>query len=267
MQSNAFDFRSEVIEQSRSTPVLVDFWASWCAPCRMLTPVLERLAEKAGDRWKLVKVSTEEHPRLAEEYGVRGIPNVKLFKDGKVIDEFTGALPEHQIEQWLRKVLPSPYAEMVVRAAGEAAAGNRDAAQSLLDDVLKLEPGNLPAVAALARLRLYSNPAEAQRLIEHLEGEQEHADFCDAVRTLAPMLARPDADLPPGASRDAYASALDNLRQERFDDALEGFIGVLREDRQYDGDGSRQACIAIFRLLGEGHETTVKHRRAFDRAF
>ena len=267
MQSNAFDFRSEVIEQSRSTPVLVDFWASWCAPCRMLTPVLERLAEKAGERWKLVKVSTEEHPRLAEEYGVRGIPNVKLFKDGKVIDEFTGALPEHQIEQWLRKVLPSPYAEMVVRAAGEAAAGNRDAAQSLLDDVLKLEPGNLPAVAALARLRLYSNPAEAQRLIEPLEGEQEHADFCDAVRTLAPMLARPDADLPPGASRDAYASALDNLRQERFDDALEGFIGVLREDRQYDGDGSRRACIAIFRLLGEGHETTVKHRRAFDRAF
>ncbi|NTW52622.1 MAG: tetratricopeptide repeat protein [Chlorobiaceae bacterium] len=267
MQSNPFDFQVEVLEQSWTIPVLVDFWATWCAPCRTLGPVLERLAEADSGKWKLVKVSTEEFPEIASQYGVSGIPNVKLFWNGSVIDEFTGALTEYQVEQWLRKVLPSPYAADVDRASAEVDFGNDSAAMAILENVLLKEPGNRQAGALLIRLVLYSRPAEALRIAESLEGEPEYAELSATVRTLAPLLLRPEAELPADAVRDAYVGAIGSLRRGDLDDALDRFIGVLRVNRNYDDDGSRRACIAIFRLLGEGHDITMKHRRAFDRAF
>jgi len=134
MQSSTlFDFQTEVIEQSKTIPVLVDFWAPWCGPCRILAPVLERLAERHAGKWALVKINTDEFPEISTQYGIRGIPNVKLFSDGVVIDEFTGALAEYQIEQWLKKALPSPWTADVERASAELAAGNEDAALALLE--------------------------------------------------------------------------------------------------------------------------------------
>jgi len=268
MQSSApFDFQNDVIEQSNFIPVLVDFWAPWCGPCRTLAPVLESLAERHADKWKLVKVNTEELPDIASRYGVRGIPNVKLFSHGEVIDEFTGALPEYQIEQWLKKALPSQWAEQVQRASAEMADGNEAGAVTLLEEVLANEPDNSKAAAMLIRLILFSRPDEALRLAEPLEGEPEYADLSEAVRTLGILLVRPAGELPDGDSKEAYGLAIESLRAGELDSALDRFIGVLREDRYYDDDGSRKACIAIFRLLGEEHDITMKYRRTFDRAF
>lgn len=268
MQSSTpFDFQTDVIELSKTIPVLVDFWAQWCGPCRILAPVLERLAERHAGKWVLVKVNTEEYPEISAQYGIRGIPNVKLFSNGEVIEEFTGALPEHQIEQWLSTALPSPWAEDVMRAAAEIAAGNDSAAIPLLEGVLAKEPENRKAAAMLVKLILFSRPEEALRLAEPLEAEPEYADLSEAVRTLGALLARPVTAFPEGESREAYSLAIESLRQGELDTALERFIAVLRDDRYYDGDGSRKACIALFRLLGEEHEITMKHRRPFDRAF
>lgn len=268
MQSSTpFEFQTDVIELSKTIPVLVDFWAQWCGPCRVLAPVLERLAERHAGKWALVKVNTEEFPEISAQYGIRGIPNVKLFSNGEVIDEFTGALPEHQIEQWLSKALPSPWAEDVTRAAAEIAAGNDPAAITLLEGVLAKEPENRKAAAMLVKLILFSRPEEALRLAEPLEAEPEYADLSEAARTLGALLARPASALPEGESREAYGLAVERLRKGELDTALERFIAVLRDDRYYDDDGSRKACIAIFRLLGEEHEITMKHRRPFDRAF
>ena len=100
------DFQSDVIEASKTTPVLVDFWASWCGPCLMLSPTLEKLAKEAGDSWNLIKVNTEAQPDLAVKYGIRGIPNVKLFVDGELAGEFIGALPEEEIKRWLELNIP-----------------------------------------------------------------------------------------------------------------------------------------------------------------
>ena len=228
---------------------------------------LESLAERHAGKWKLVKVNTEEYPDIASRYGVRGIPNVKLFSHGGVIDEFTGALPESQIEQWLAKALPSPWTEQVQRAEAEIADGNEAEAVTLLEEVLANEPGNHKAAAMLIRLILFSRPEEALRLAEPLEGEPDYADLSEAVRTLGVLLVRSAGELPDGESKEAYSAAVESLKAGDMDTALDRFIGVLREDRYYDDDGSRKACIAIFRLLGEEHETTMKYRRTFDRAF
>lgn len=96
-------FKKDVIETSYQKPVLVDFWAPWCGPCHTLGPTLERLAKEARGKWRLVKINTDKHPEFARQYGVRGIPAVKLFVEGEVADEFVGALPEHAVRQWLQK--------------------------------------------------------------------------------------------------------------------------------------------------------------------
>ena len=126
------DFTKDVIDRSRTVPVLVDFWAEWCGPCRTLGPVLERLAGKAGGRWVLAKVDTDRNQELAARYGIRGIPNVKLFVDGEVANEFTGTLPESAVAQWLERALPDPLRNEVARAEGLLQSGKVREAQTVL---------------------------------------------------------------------------------------------------------------------------------------
>ncbi|HED31321.1 MAG TPA: tetratricopeptide repeat protein [Prosthecochloris aestuarii] len=266
MTSNQFDFTRDVLDKSRDIPVLVDFWAEWCAPCRMLAPVLDRIAGQFAGRVLLVKVNTEVYPDIATRFGVRGIPDVRLFIDGTVADQFTGVLPEEQIASWLKRALPSRYAREVQLASELAAEGNTERAAERLEEVLLHEADNIEALAMMSRLRLMSDPAEAASLSERLEGEPRYADFADAVRTLSVMLQREIDTLPEDPVRDAYIRSIEYLRSGAFSDALEGFIGVIRENRYYDDDGARKACVAIFRFLGEEHEVTRKHRRVFDRA-
>ncbi|MBM3162536.1 MAG: thioredoxin [Chlorobi bacterium] len=267
MTTEQFDFQRDVLEKSHEKPVVADFWAEWCAPCRMLAPVLESLAEKYAGSWELVKINTEEHADLASRYGVRGIPNVKLFVDGELVDEFSGALPEYQIEQWLKKAVPSPYTREITMAEEFARNGKNGMAISLLEGVLQKEPGNARAIALLLRIRLFSAPAEALQLVRRLEGEPEYAALAESVEVIARLLCLSKDRLPEDPVRERYADAIGQLAAEHFDEALSGFIDVIRENRSYDDDHSRKACIAVFRYLGEEHEITRKHRKAFDRAF
>lgn len=267
METNVANFEEDVIEASGSVPVLVDFWAPWCGPCRVLGPTLDRLAASNDGKWTLVKINTDQHPEISSRYGIRGIPAVKLFVDGEVIDEFTGALPEHAVKQWLEKALPSENKKRLDRAEMEMQARNEAAAEALLNQILEEEPENPRARVLLAQILAFRDPAAAADLVggSAFVGPG-FVQVEEAVMTVARLFELPneDAVLPDGDGREAYRAALTALRDRDFEQALERFIEVIQVDRYYDDDGARKACVAIFTLLGNDHPAVQKYRRRFD---
>ena len=263
------DFEAEVLRKSHATPVVVDFWAPWCGPCRVLGPVLERLAAEAGGAWTLAKVNTDELPEPSMRYGIRGIPAVKLFMEGEVMAEFTGALPEPDVRRWLDAVLPNPTKERLALARQALEDGDRSEAQTLLEDVLREQPDHAEAHVLLAQTLAFDDPERALALTEEAGFVGPAlAQTKEAVQTLARLMelgGRPDA-LSDEPGRDAYLAAVGALKRHDFDAALERLIEVIRTDRYYDDDGARKAAIALFTLLGPQHEATRQHRRTFDMA-
>ncbi len=267
MKYDVSDFQSQVIERSFTVPVLVDFWAEWCGPCRILGPTLERLADGANGDWELAKVDTERMPDVAARYGIQSIPNVKLFVDGKPANEFVGALPEPQIRAWLSKALPSRNRQLVEHAEVLLAQGSTAEATAILKDVVAKEPANGHAHALLARTLVFTDPAAA---LVHADGvnDPQFYEIAEAVRTMAHLgeMMKDGADLPDGDTTRLYREAIGLTLRGNFDAALEKFIEVIRLDRKLDDDGARKACIAIFKFLAEEHEVTRSWRREFSSA-
>lgn len=262
------DFQKDVIEKSFDKPVLVDFWAEWCGPCKMLGPILDRLAEKYKDQWKLVKLNTDEQQDIAVQYGIRSIPNVKLFSKGKVINEFTGALPEKAVEAWLRKSIPYKFSDMIEKAKILLGEGKEEDAKIILDDVLKGDINNNEVKVLLSKILLFNSPQDANRLIENADLNTENIELAESIKTITYILdkLKNKSSLEETPVKQLYVEAITKLQQKEFDEALEKFIEVIRLDKSYDNEGARKACIAIFKYLGEEHETTLKHRRDFGRA-
>jgi putative thioredoxin len=262
MSHDIQNFATDVIERSYTMPVLVDFWAEWCAPCRVLGPILERLAEKYHDQWILAKVDTEQHAEIAMQYGVRGIPNVKLFVDGEVVDEFTGAMPEEMIEQWLQKVMPSKLREEVKNAVELLEKGKTRKAQKILQNVVDAEPSNHQAAVMLAQTHLFSDHQKAERLIQNVTPDSEYFDLAESIRVFSALFqAKKQAkELAEDVAKPFYLAAIDNLYAGQFEEALQGFLEVIRKNRHYHDDGARKACIAIFNFLGNDHDLTRTYR-------
>ncbi len=155
-------FARDVIDRSHEVPVVVDFWAVWCAPCRQLTPVLEQAVDALEGQVELVTINVDENPRTALEYRVQGIPAVKAFRDGRMVDQFTGVLPPQAVEAFLRTLLPSE-ADRLVELGDEES----------LRKAIALEPGHPAALAALARLEAAEDEAAAEALAAIEEGDPE----------------------------------------------------------------------------------------------
>jgi putative thioredoxin len=268
MSHDVSDFQTEVIERSRSVPVLVDFWAAWCGPCRTLGPVLERLAGEAGGRWELAKVDTEKFPELAERHGVMSIPSVKLFAGGEVVDEFVGALPEVEIRRWIEAALPSPLAARVAEARGLVAGRAYRAAAATLGEVLATEPGNVPARILLAEALLFTDPAAVAGAMAGLEHEPEVGDRAEALRTLGRVAALADhpEELPEGPMKSRFLDGARALRAGDWGGAMQAFIAVLQGQRGYADGLARDAGRAIFLHLGIRHPVCEQSYRAFTSA-
>lgn len=263
------NFQEDVLGASELGPVVVDFWAPWCGPCRVLGPILEKLASEPDAGWTLVKINSDEHQELSQQFQVRGIPAVKMFWKGEVIDEFNGALPEHAVRKWLETAIPSPQKELSARAEAAAGDGRHDEARNLWEQVLKADPDDEAARIKLAGLLVSKDAARAGKLVEGVSPSTPAlVEVRDAVRQilhLGEVAASPEK-LPEGEVRVDYLSAAEAAAVGKWDEALTGFIDVIGRERYYDDDGARKACIAIFGLLGPQHEITRKYRRLFDMA-
>jgi putative thioredoxin len=277
MQAVSFDtdaagFTRDVIEASREVPVVVDFWAPWCAPCRVLKPVLEKLAQEYEGRFRLAKLNTDEHPAIAGEYGVRGIPNVKAFVDGAVAAEFTGALPESQVRQFLEKLIPSPAQQLRRAARDDVWAGRLDAAEAKLREALMLDERLHAARIDLAEVLLARGDADAAaetlghvpeierddraaQLAARIDIARKATGLADVATLRAAVEARP-GDLE---ARIALAERL--VADGDHAAALEAYLEVVRRDRQALRDRARRGMLDVFRLAADGDLVSTFRRR------
>lgn len=260
------DFQADVVARSHEMPVLVDFWAEWCGPCRSLGPVLEKLEGEAAGTWVLAKVDVDSNQQVAVNYQVQGIPAVKLFVGGEVVAEFTGALPESQVARWLDANMPSEEKASLGEAIQRLQSGDRAGAKELLAALAESEPEGGSASVLLAQVTVFDDPERALSLVAGIGAASEHVEVATDVRVIAGLLSRATEDLPDNSIRDEYAAALDALRSQAFGEALEHFIGVLSRNKRYEDDGARKGCIAIFNHLGRDHPLAVQFRRRFQSA-
>jgi putative thioredoxin len=270
--SSTATFEQDVLEASSRTPVLVDFWAPWCGPCRALTPTLEKLAAEFDGRFRLAKVNTDEHPEVAGRYGVRGIPNVKAFVDGQLVNEFTGALPESAVRRFLGTVLPSVSETLRRGAQADLARGDSGAAEAKLREALGADPGNHGARVDLAELlvarrdfagadqELEAVPAErrddrAANLAARIGFARKGQGLPDQAVLRAAIDARPDDT----EARLAYAERL--AADGDYRGALDQMLEVVRRDRGDRRERARKAAVEVFGLAADRPDLVAEYRR------
>jgi putative thioredoxin len=271
------DFRQDVLTESMNQPVLVDFWAPWCGPCKQLTPVIEKAVRAAGGKVKLVKMNIDEHPQIAGQLGVQSIPAVFAFQRGQPVDGFMGALPESQIKAFIERLVgplgPSAVEEILAEAEQVAAAGDLAGAAELYAAVLSQDPENAAALAALVKLHVDAGDIEGAKRFLSMVPQAKENDPAIAGARAAVELAEQAGSLGDTAElqRKVEADPLDH--QARFDlavalngrgrrgEAVDHLLEIVRRDRNWNDDGARKQLVQFFEAWGPMDEMTIAGRR------
>ncbi len=268
------DFEQQVVAASFKHPVVIDFWAPWCAPCKSLKPILEKLAAEYGGKFVLAKVNSDENPQIAARYGVRGIPAVKAVVDGEVVNEFTGALPESAVREWLDKIIPTPAEELRREAQGKAQAGDLDKALELLGEASVLDEKNEWVRVDAAEILLVKGEVdEAQRLLDTLK---DHDVLKDARVLQLMAQVRLSVMKEEGASEAQLSAAIaanENdldarlklanvlIASNRVAEGMDQLLEIVRRDRKFKDDIGRRTLLDVFNLLGGQGELVSSYRR------
>lgn len=267
---NEENFEAEVLERSTEVPVVVDFWAEWCGPCKVLGPVLEKLTDEYAGEFILAKVNVDENQGLAGAFGIQGIPAVKLFKDGELASEFTGALPEPMLREFLSKFLPTAADKQADEAQALEEAGKANEAKASYQAILAADPNHAKALLGLGRLAM--NEGDSAAALEYLDKISIVADERkEADRLIARLNLRSGAAENEAAIREKVKSAPDNIAArfelaqalagtEKYEEALKEFLAIVKTDRAFQDDGARKAIIQIFEVLGSDDPLTDKYR-------
>ena len=260
------DFQDEVLVRSRDVPVLVDFWAEWCGPCKTLSPLLERMTEQAGGAFELAKVDVDANPELSAQFLVQSIPTIVAIKNGKEVNRFSGALPEAAISEFLLTVLPTELDLMVDEARGAMIDGDNSGAEHILRQVLDQKPDHQDAGTSLAALLIDRGDIEEAlivlgKLVPDAEVERLQAaarlrrTAGDDISELeAAVAAAPDDDDAELALAKALAA------RSEFEPALDRLLVVVKRKGDKKEE-ARQAMVDIFGVLGNEHPLTATYRR------
>ena len=260
---NEIDFEYEVITYSKNIPVLVDFWAEWCQPCKSLSPILERLVAEAKGTLRLAKVDVDKNPNLARQFNVRSIPTVKAFIDGQVAGEFAGAQPEGRVREFISKLTPpSPVDLDIEKGQGMLLSHKWSDAEKNLRSALSQKPESAAARLGLAKsLLAQNNPDEALILFTDFP-ESRDLHTAELLKPLALALQSLNNDeLPEESDLDAiFSNSVHLASQGKFPLALDGLLDILRQDKHYRNKLSRDVILGILELMGSEDPQTRDYR-------
>jgi putative thioredoxin len=263
------DFETQVIERSKQVPVVVDFWAPWCGPCRTLGPLLERLAQEYAGTFVLARVNTDENQGLASAFRVQSIPMVIGIRDGALAGHFVGAVPEAGVREFLAQLLPSEADRVAEEGGTHLAAGKIAEAEAAFTRVLELDPRNERAIVGQANvLAQRQADDEALALLEGV-GPGPHRSEADRLAAAlrirksgagdeAALRARVEANPKDLEARFLLAQAL--AAAGRYDEALEHYLVIVQRERNFRDESARKAMLDIFDLLGPGNEIAERYR-------
>ena len=271
-------FMKDVIEESKRQPVLIDFWAPWCGPCKQLTPVLEKVVKAAKGAVKLVKMNIDDHPAIPGQMGIQSIPAVIAFVNGQPADGFMGALPESQILAFIDRVTKgkaggNETAELMKSADAAIAEGDIQGAEEIYSHILGEDPANVPALAGLARCHVANNELEkAKQVLTQVPAAKQNDAAVAAARAALEVAEQASSVGPIGElEQKVAANPLDH--QARFDlavalnaagkrqDAVDRLMEIIRRDRKWNEDGARKQLVQLFEAWGPTDEATVAGRK------
>jgi len=273
IEINESNFETEILVRSHEMPVLVDFWADWCAPCKSLMPLLEKLYSDYQGQLQIVKINTDEQRSLAEVNGIRSLPTLRLYRDGEVVEEVMGAQPESVLRELIDPHLVRASNSILQDVQALASGGQTEAAIKLLEQGMQEDPGNPNLPMALARLCMADGQLErAAELLESLPRDQRDSEDGKNLRLLLEFARiAADADDPdtlsatlqdnPGNAPAWHQLGAQQIVNGDYSAALESFMELLKRDRTYGDNAAQKGLIALFGLLGENDERVGRYRR------